>query len=514
MAFHYRRDPGAEAAVHREEGDPRGTPARQLFAGGAPQVRVALELSAAFAAIAVIAEEDGVVHGDLDLDAVWITGDGAVSLGDYLVEGRRQSRAPEGVPRGTATDRYGLGRLLARTLLANAARLDEAPNTGAVAHDDAMAAMVMDAEIPGLAERTVNDLRWYILHLLSFDRAERPEPLAVWQSLEAFARTAAGPSLAAWATAAHRGAADVRAPVVVEVPDDTLAAPRARGAGLLSGVRFSEEPSTTLFWKRDAAPRAAPGGDAVEPVPSPGLGGSTSARGRGAVEPDPVVNASTARTAPARPGSRSRAVAEVPLERPEPGGGERTGHWSIGELRAMAREVAEGPRPRRDAPVFSDRARSAASASSASTAPAPAPAARAAAPPREGVASATSTPPRRSLRDRVGARVAETEAAAAPAPVAEPAQPPASAAPSQGRRALAARRGAAEPSAPTPPARRGRREAPAVDEEEPDALPRSVVALLAVAVLAAAAMVGVLVVSLLGGGLTPPPVAVSPLEAE
>ncbi|MFM2162173.1 MAG: hypothetical protein RLZZ383_1685 [Pseudomonadota bacterium] len=511
MPFHYRRDPGAEAAVHREDGDPRGTPARQLLAGGVPPVRVGLELGAAFAAIAVIAEEDGVVHGDLDVDAVWITGDGAVSLGGYVPDGRRQSRAPEGVPRGPSTDRYGLGRLLARTLLANAARVDEAPKTGAVAHDDAMAAMVMEAQVPGLADRTVNDLRWYILHLLSFDRAERPEPLAVWQSLEAFARTAAGPSLAAWATAAHRGQADVRGPMAPVVPDDTLAAPRARGAGLLSGVRFSEEPSTTLFWKRDAA--AANASDAAAPptpAPSAGADGGT---GVPTSDEASAPNASAVRAAPPRPGSRARGTAEVHLERPEPGGGERTGHWSIGELRAMAREVAEGPRPRRDAPVFSDRARVAASAvgtprdarsAAADREPAAAPVP---------VASAAPVAGRRSLRERVGARVAEAEAMpqTPPAPTgAEPLAP----SPSPGRRALHARRAEAEAAQPSTPVARPGRVRPAVSEEEPDALPRSVVALLAVAVLAAAAMVGVLVVSLLGGGLAPPPVAVSPLEAE
>jgi hypothetical protein len=79
---------------------------------------------------------------------------------------------------------------------------------------------------------------------------------------------------------------------------------------------------------------------------------------------------------------------------------------------------------------------------------------------------------------------------------------------------LHARRAEAEAAQPSTPVARPGRVRPAVSEEEPDALPRSVVALLAVAVLAAAAMVGVLVVSLLGGGLAPPPVAVSPLEAE
>ena len=510
MPFHYRRDPGAEAAVHREDGDPRGTPARQLLHGGVPPVRVGLELCAAFAAIAVIAEEDGSVHGDLDLDAVWITGDGAVALGGFLPEGRRQSRAPEGVPRGIATDRYGLGRLLARVLLPNAGRVDEAPNTGAVAHDDAMASMVMEADIPGLADRTVNDLRWYILHLLSFDRAQRPEPLAVWQSLEAFARTAEGPSLAAWSTSAHRGASDVRAPSQPDEPDDALAAPRARGAGLASGVRFSEEPSTTLFWKRDASSaRAQPVG-----VEDDGAAATFRARSASAAPADSAA----VRAAAPRPSGRGRGAEPVALERPEPGGGERTGHWSIGELRAMAREATDGPRPKRDVPVFSDRARPAAapSRSSAASTTQSAPVARAG---KAVVAEATQPPVRRSLRERVGARVAEAEAEPEPAPRANTSSA------AEKKRGVQARRrdveasgthAAAAPSkrADKPVARSGRAAPTDSVEEESDALPGSVVALLAVAVLAAAAMVGVLVVTLLGGGLAPPPVAVSPLEAE
>lgn len=184
----------------------------------------------------------------------------------------------------------------------------------------------------------------------------------------------------------------------------------------------------------------------------------------------------------------------------------------------MAREATDGPRPKRDVPVFSDRARPAAapSRSSAASTTQSAPVARAG---KAVVAEATQPPVRRSLRERVGARVAEAEAEPEPAPRANMSSA------AEKKRGVQARRrdveasgthAAAAPSkrADKPVARSGRAAPTDSVEEESDALPGSVVALLAVAVLAAAAMVGVLVVTLLGGGLAPPPVAVSPLEAE
>lgn len=114
--FHYTR--AADGTIDDLNGP---APGRRLGDGDTPAT---LELCAAIAAIVTVAEEDGVVHADLDASWIRVEGD-EVSVGGFGERfSDRHGHPPEGTaslvlpPRGSPIDwiarqRYGLGQLLA-----------------------------------------------------------------------------------------------------------------------------------------------------------------------------------------------------------------------------------------------------------------------------------------------------------------------------------------------------------------------------------------------------------------
>lgn len=295
MPFHYLRTPWEHGGVAREDGAPPGTRLDRILAMGLPPRRIGLELTAALCEILYIAHEDGEAHGDVRLTDVWLTGDGVVALGGFD-PGRTTTSAPERTPKGGETDLYGLGRVATSLLCHTAPALARLPVDGAPVHDDAVVELVMGADLDDLDEAMANDVRWFLIYLLSFDRKDRPDALRAWQSFIAFARTVQGPALAPWALDAVRGAAQVPTPA----QDAPEAPPAARGSAgpLAAAMSFSSTAaSKTLYW------------------------------------------------------SRSELLEDAKVAEPERGGGQTTSHWSRADLIAMAQGQDTAPRPHRAQPV-------------------------------------------------------------------------------------------------------------------------------------------------------------------
>lgn len=287
--FHYQRTPEEDGGVVRIEGAPAGARLARLLDGGLPPMSVAMELVAAFCEIVYIAHDDGVSHGDVTLEDVWLTGDGKVSIGGFGQQ-RSSTRAPERVPVGPDSDLYGLGRIAASVLTHGHHELDAAPRESANDHDDAVADYIMAADLGELDEGMLNDIRWFLLYLMSFDHKDRPDALRTWRTFIAFARTVQGPSLPAWAERAIRGRAERRRAVRKAAPNERLDGPRAVAGPLGGGMSFSSSGGRTMFWTPDEEG-----------------------------EPEGRI--------------------------PEVGGGAKTGHWSVSELAAMARDDAAAPKP-------------------------------------------------------------------------------------------------------------------------------------------------------------------------
>ena len=103
--FHYVRTLGVDGGVDACEGPAIGLDLETVLADGLPPWYIALEVIAAMCEILDIASEDGEVHGDLHPKYVFIDETGAVSIEGFGVP-RNRTYAPEGSPRGDATDRY------------------------------------------------------------------------------------------------------------------------------------------------------------------------------------------------------------------------------------------------------------------------------------------------------------------------------------------------------------------------------------------------------------------------
>ena len=225
MVFHYQRTPVDGGGGSKEQVSldaPIGGPG-----GGLPPLRVALEIAAACCEMIYIAEEDEDVHGDIGVEHAWITGDGVLSIAGFGEE-RTSTRAPEQRVRGSRTDRYGLGRLCAAVLMPGSEALDHLPTHSLKAHNDQALDFVMEADLGELADNVQNAARYFVLHLMAFDRVERPEPLSAWRSLIAFARTADGPTLEEWTAEVFRGGGARRAARMSK--EERLAPPRAGGS--------------------------------------------------------------------------------------------------------------------------------------------------------------------------------------------------------------------------------------------------------------------------------------------
>jgi hypothetical protein len=338
MEFYYQRVIGPGGGVSRGAGQPPGARLGAVLSDGLPPINVALEIIAAFCEIIYIAHDDGELHGDVQLKHAWLNGDGVVSLGGFGLQPRSTS-APEGTPAGPPTDLYGIGKLAAGLLLDGSEALNALPTHSLTAHDDKVASFVMQGDLGTTPPEIDNDLRWYLLHLLAFDRQRRPAALKSWRSFIAFARTVGGPSLEAWAGEALRGRGERRD----AVPGERLGGARGSSGPLTSPIgKFSKDTPRTAFWS-------------------------------------PVSSAKSANNE---------------LNEPEEGGGEKTGHWSREQLMKMARGEVDAPAPQRrggesterhpaSRPVYepTSRAREAAPVAIPAAPPVPAPPAAPAAPP-------------------------------------------------------------------------------------------------------------------------------------
>jgi hypothetical protein len=282
MPFHYQRSPGEQGGVGRAEGDPPGTRLSDLLAAGLPTERAALEIGVALCEISYIAEDDGNTHGGLDLSEAWLTGDGIVSIGGYGVE-RARTRAPEGKPRGPATDRYGLGLMLAKLLAHGAEALHQLPMDEAPAHDLALEDWLDRADLGDVPEATDHELRRVIGHLLTFDRMARAEALTAWRAARSHVAALSGPPMRTWAEAAHRGTAPRREPR--RPGDERLGRAEAQPGPLQKPLAFSALATKTQYWR---------------------------------IEPEDVAAATA---------------------------GDKSGRWTLGELRAMWKEATGDTEP-------------------------------------------------------------------------------------------------------------------------------------------------------------------------
>ena len=329
--FHYVRTTGVDGGVDAVDGPAIGIGLDELLVAGLPPFKQVLEIVAALCEILDIAEEDGEHHNAIGLHCVFLDDTGAVSL-EYGGEGR--SRAPERVPKGAPTDRYGMGYVAYRLFAGT--DLPELPNDDPDAHDDGVIDAIISIDLDSLPEAIVGDIQWFLGKFLSYEAEERPPALDAWRSFIAFADTVSGDALEDWSRVAvdgggERRTAAERVEMPAEEPEDLppsedlggvqrSAGPLSRGAIDFSGGKSSGQ--ATAFWSRDAMKAALEGDDD---------------------EDDGF--------------------------RPAVGGGSSTAFWSRDEMAAMAAGGSEAPRPKRGAGKAAER-----KVRTAAPAPAPAPA--------------------------------------------------------------------------------------------------------------------------------------------
>lgn len=136
----------------------------------------ALRILSGAAAILDHAEREGVRHGDLGAEFVTVSAD-AVAIAGFG-EPRSTTRAPEGRPQGTGTDRYGLGVLAVQCLC----RTLERPRLDEDGPEDAV------RPIPDLfgGEEDAQVLTIEIVDLLRPEPGERPDPLRLQAAVIGF----------------------------------------------------------------------------------------------------------------------------------------------------------------------------------------------------------------------------------------------------------------------------------------------------------------------------------------
>lgn len=197
--FHYVRTEGPDGGVDAADGRAIGLDLRAVLAEGRPPFNIAVQIITAMAEILSIAEEDGVVHGDITLADVLVDDTGAVSLEGF---GRPNTHAPEGSPGGPATDRFGLG-LVAYALLAPV-ELGALPRD-AEGHENAAIDAVLNVDLGELPEEQVGDVQWFLARLLSWEPGDRPAASDTWQAFARVGEALIGPAFAPWCSAALEG---------------------------------------------------------------------------------------------------------------------------------------------------------------------------------------------------------------------------------------------------------------------------------------------------------------------
>ena len=106
MLFHYERELIGEGKIHKKYDGIVGVPLRNILNQPLP-LGLSLLVYAGVADIITAAHGEGIVHGDLHVDDVYITKSGVIV--DGFGKERASSRAPEGQSLGYTTDIYGLG---------------------------------------------------------------------------------------------------------------------------------------------------------------------------------------------------------------------------------------------------------------------------------------------------------------------------------------------------------------------------------------------------------------------
>jgi len=256
--FHYVRTLGVDGGVDACDGPAIGVDLETILKDGLPPHKVALEIIAALCEILDIADEDGEIHGDVTPEFVFIDDTGAVSVEGFGTD-RGSSRAPEGDPDGTLTDRYGLGYVTHRLLTTEA--LDP-PLDDPDEHDDVVIDAIIGLNLRGIPEDFHGDIQWFLAKLMAFEPDDRPSPEETWKGFIAFADETDGPVLDEWAPEGIEGGGERRSAEDAgraEPPEDMEAlsgptqmkGPLARGAIDFDGGGAAPG-SATAFWSKDA----------------------------------------------------------------------------------------------------------------------------------------------------------------------------------------------------------------------------------------------------------------------
>ncbi len=244
--FHYTREAGDLGQVLAREGIAAGLTLDEALERSRPPLRAAMEMCAALADILCIAEEDGLVHGDLRPTHVRIDEQGNVSMDGWGVP-RRTTRAPEGRPDLASADTFGLGLIVHHCLSEDP--FGE-PGSEADEHDDAVVERVLGMDFSEAAgRRWVADVRKFLCKILAWHPEDRPLPLDAANVLASVAADIDGDGLVAWAK--RLGSAPAPLPILQQEilgGPTSIAAPLARG-----GVRQapSSKGESTSFWSRE-----------------------------------------------------------------------------------------------------------------------------------------------------------------------------------------------------------------------------------------------------------------------
>jgi len=256
--FHYVRTLGVDGGVDACDGPAIGVDLETVLKDGLPPHKVALEIIAALCEILDIADEDGEIHGDVTPEFVFLDDTGAVSIEGFGTE-RGSSRAPEGDPDGTLTDRYGLGYVTYRLLTTEPL---EPPLDDPDGHDDEVIDAIIGLNLRGIPEGFHGDIQWFLAKLMAFEPEDRPSPEETWKAFIAFADETDGPLLDEWAPEGIEGGGERRSAESAgraEPPEDAedlsgptkMKGPLARGAIDFDGGG-AKPGSATAFWSKDA----------------------------------------------------------------------------------------------------------------------------------------------------------------------------------------------------------------------------------------------------------------------
>ena len=230
MSLTYIREYADDGALYSEANASPGSSLVELLDRQRPNIKVALELSAAIAEILSIADEDGKKHGDPKIGHVRVDSTGNTALTDFR-ESRRTTRAPEPQPAGQASDIYGLGVILHSLL--DESPFGRLPKTEQE-HDLAIQNKIAGYKL-GLAEGQpwTQELRDFLCSMLAFSPDKRPSADDVIDVLGNAADSLDGDNLSVWAGNVGEASAPQARQKATAAPEEEL-----------EGVRTVASPSS------------------------------------------------------------------------------------------------------------------------------------------------------------------------------------------------------------------------------------------------------------------------------